>query len=66
LLAADPASQSLVIAVGSVIVAVLSLLMAAIYKMLDGAREDIRDLRATTNDGFEKLRGEFSGINRGG
>ncbi len=64
LLAADAASQGLVIGVGSAIAAVLGLLMAAIYRMLGDAREDIRDLRQTNNDGFEKLRVEFNGINR--
>src|SRR4051812_35483868 len=64
LLAAEAASQGLVIGVGCAIVALLGLLMAAIYKMLGDARDDVRGLRQTTEVGFDRLRAEFSGINR--
>ena len=64
LLAADTASQGLVIGVGSAIVAVLGLLMAAIYKMLGDARDDVRALRMTSEAGFDKLQTAFNSINR--
>lgn len=64
LIAAETASQGLVIGVGGAIVALLGLLMAAIYKMLGDSRDDLPGLRQTTEAGFDRLRAEFSGINR--
>jgi hypothetical protein len=61
---AEAASQGLVIGVGGAIVALLGLLMAAIYKMHGDTRDDLRGLRQTTETGFDRLRADFGGINR--
>lgn len=70
-LAVDAASQGLVIGLGAAILTVLGLVTTGLYKMLDGAREDIKAMRSAlgeltgaTNAGFARLGDEFNGLNR--
>lgn len=50
---ADAASQGLVIGVGATIITVLGLLLAAVYRMMDGIKDQLKDAR-------EDLRREIS------